>query len=131
MGHNPISWQSKKQSSVSRSSTKAEYKALSHCASDVIWIRLLLKDLHQFLSMPPLLHCDNLSALSLCSNPVFHTRIKHLDTDFHFVREKVQKKDLQVQYVPTAEQTADVLTKGLHGPAFFKHCCNLRIGHPT
>ena len=87
------------RSSVSRSSTEAEYKALAHCAADVAWIRLLLKDLHQFLSFPPLLHCDNLSALTLCANPVFHTRIKHLDTYFHFVREKVQKKDLLVQYV--------------------------------
>ena len=96
MGQNPVSWQSKKQSSVSRSSTEAEYKALAHCAADVVWIRLLLKDLHQFIFEPPLLHCDNLSALALCSNPVFHTRIKHLDIDFHFVREKVHRKDLQV-----------------------------------
>ncbi|XP_050111865.1 uncharacterized mitochondrial protein AtMg00810-like [Malus sylvestris] len=131
MGNNPISWQSKKQSSVSRSSTEAEYKALAHCVADMAWIHLLLKDLHQFLSYPPLLHCDNLSALALCANPVFHTRIKHLDTDFHFVCEKVQKKDLLVQYVPTEDQTADVFTKGLHGPAFYKHCCNLRIGYPT
>ncbi|CAN6689823.1 unnamed protein product [Malus baccata var. baccata] len=131
MGSNPISWQSKKQASVSRSSTEAEYKALAHCAADIVWIRLLLKDLHQFLSDPPLLQCDNLSALALCSNPVFHTRIKHLDTDFHFVREKVQRKDLQVQYVPTDHQTADILTKGLHGPAFVRHCCNLRLGYPS
>ncbi|CAN6698272.1 unnamed protein product [Malus baccata var. baccata] len=122
---------SKKQSSVSRSSTEAEYKALAHCAADIAWIRLLLKDLQQPLLVPPLLHCDNLSALALCANPVFHTRIKHLDTDFHFVREKVQKKDLMVQYVPTNDQTADVFTKGLHGPSFYKHCCNLSLGHPT
>ncbi|CAN6699275.1 unnamed protein product [Malus baccata var. baccata] len=131
LGHNPISWQSKKQASVSRSSTEAEYKSLAHCAADITWIRNLLRDLHQVLLEPPLIHCDNLSALALCSNPVFHTRIKHLDTDFHFIREKVQKKDILVQYVPTEEQTADILTKGLHSPVFFKHCCNLCLGPPA
>ncbi|XP_020412069.1 uncharacterized protein LOC109947077 [Prunus persica] len=114
LGNNPISWQSKKQTSVSRSSTEAEYKALAHSASEVSWIQQVLKDMHLFLATPPILHCDNLSALALSSNPVFHSRIKHLDTDFHFVRERVQRGDIHVQYVPTQEQVADVLTKGLH-----------------
>ncbi|KAM1579597.1 hypothetical protein ACFXTI_041509 [Malus domestica] len=131
MGQNMISWQSKKQSSVSKSSTEAEYKALAHCAADIAWVKLLLNDLHQFVLEPPLLHCDKLSALALCSNPVFHTRIKHLDTDFHFVRKKVQRKDLQVQYLSTEHQIADILTNGLHGPAFFRHCCNLKLGTPS
>ncbi|XP_068338942.1 uncharacterized protein [Pyrus communis] len=125
---NPISWQSKKQATISRSSTEAEYKALAHCASDVYWIRSLLKYVHQFLPLPPKLHCDNLSALALCSNPVFHSRIKHLDTDFHIVQEKVQKGDITVQYVPTEEQVADVFTKGLHSPIFVKHCLHLTLG---
>ncbi|KAM0982243.1 hypothetical protein ACFX2A_015487 [Malus domestica] len=131
LGSNPVSWQSKKQGSVSRSSTEAEYKALANAAADVAWIRLVLKDLHMFLPSVPLVHCDNLSTLALCSNPVFHTRIKHLDTDFHFVRERVQKGDLQVQYIPTEAQIADVLTKGLHSPLFVHHCSNLRLGYPS
>lgn len=73
----------KKQASVSRSSIEAKYKALTHCALDMVWIRLLLKDLHQFIDEPPLLHCDNLSALALCLNSVLYTRIKHFDIDFH------------------------------------------------
>ncbi|XP_070682523.1 uncharacterized protein [Malus domestica] len=72
LGVNPISWQSKKQSIVSRSYTEAEYKALAHCAADVFWIRSVFKDIHQYISVPPSLHCDNLSALALSSNPVFH-----------------------------------------------------------
>ncbi|CAL2238107.1 unnamed protein product [Prunus armeniaca] len=92
LGNNPISWQSEKQTSVSRSSTEAEYKALAHSAYEVSWIRQILKDMHFFLAAPPLLHCDNFSALALSTNPVFHSRIKHLDTDFHFVRERVQRK---------------------------------------
>ncbi|KAM1701493.1 hypothetical protein ACFXTN_024755 [Malus domestica] len=131
LGSNPVSWQSKKQGSVSRSSTDAEYKALANAAADVAWIRLVLKDLHMFLPSVPLVHCDNLSTLALCSNPVFHTRIKHLDTDFHFVRERVQKGDLQVHYIPTEAQIADVLTKGLHSPLFVHHCSNLRLGYPS
>ncbi|KAB2607785.1 hypothetical protein D8674_010953 [Pyrus ussuriensis x Pyrus communis] len=131
LSSNPVSWQSKKQGSVSRSSTEAEYKALANAAADVAWIRLVLKDLHIFLPSAPLLHCDNLSTLALCSNPVFHTRIKHLDTDFHFVRERVQKGDLGVQYILTEAQVADILTKGLHSPLFVHHCTNLRLGFPS
>ena len=84
--------------------------------------------MHQFLPSPPYLHCDNLSALAICSNPIFLSKIKHLDTDYHFVREKVQTNDLRVQYIPIEEQVADVLTKGLHSPIFVKHCHNLSLG---
>ncbi|CAL9006084.1 unnamed protein product [Prunus brigantina] len=128
LGSNPVSWQSKKQGSVSRSSTEAEYKALANASADVVWIRQLLVDLHVYLSEPPILYCDNLSALALSSNPIYHSRIKHLDIDFHFIRERVQRRDFLVQYIPTDEQVADVLTKGLHGPVFSKHCTNLRLG---
>ncbi|KAM1147908.1 hypothetical protein ACFX19_040240 [Malus domestica] len=128
LGTNPISWQSKKQSTVSRSSTEAEYKALAHCVADVFWIRSVFKDIHQYILVPPSLYCDNLSALALSSNPVFHSKIKHLDTDYHFVREKVQKRDLLVHYIPTEDQIADVFTKGLHSPIFQKHCRTLGLG---
>ena len=127
LGNNPISWQSKKQSSVSRSSTEAEYRALANTAADLAWVRQVLLDLKIFLPQPPTIHCDNLSALALSSNPVYHSRIKHLDIDFHFVRERVQKKDLFVQYIPTEEQVADIFTKGLHGPIFLRHCRNLQL----
>ncbi|KAB2635675.1 glucan endo-1,3-beta-glucosidase 7 [Pyrus ussuriensis x Pyrus communis] len=73
---------------------------------------------------------DNLSTLALSTNPVFHSRIKHLDTDYHFERKKVQKSDLLVQYVPTTNQVADVFTKELHIPVFVRHCYNLNLGVP-
>ncbi|XP_016648868.1 PREDICTED: uncharacterized mitochondrial protein AtMg00810-like [Prunus mume] len=130
LGHNPISWASKKQASVSRSSTEAEYRALAHCAAEVSWIRQLLCDLHMVIPEAPILHSDNLSALALSANPVLHSRIKHMDIDFHFIREKVQNKDLIVQYVSTDEQVADILTKGLHSPLFVKHCGNLSLSSP-
>ncbi|KAI5313376.1 hypothetical protein L3X38_042550 [Prunus dulcis] len=131
LGPNPISWQSKKQGSVSRSSTEAEYRALANTAADIAWIRQVLQDVKYFLPNPPVMYCDNLSALALSSNPVYHSRIKHLDIDYHFVREKVQKKDLLVQYVPTEEQVADVFTKGLHSPIFSRHCSHLRLRDVT
>lgn len=129
LGNNPISWQSKKQGSVSRSSTEAEYRALANTAADLAWIRQVLLDLKVCLPEPPTISCDNLSALALSSNPIYHSRIKHLDIDFHFVRERVQRNDLTVQYIPTEEQLADVFTKGLHSPVFLSHCANMRLGN--
>ena len=131
LGSNPISWQSKKQGSVSRSSTEAEYRSLANASAEIAWIRQILADLHVFLSEPPLLFCDNMSALALSSNPVFHSRIKHLDVNFRFVRERIQRKDFLVQYIPTDDQVADILTKGLHSPIFVKHCRNLSLGTLT
>ncbi|XP_050125670.1 uncharacterized mitochondrial protein AtMg00810-like [Malus sylvestris] len=125
VGNNLISWQSKKPNSVSRSSIEAEYKALAHTAVDITWVRYNLKDLNVFLPHPPVISCDNMSGISLSANLVFHSRIKHLDTYYHFVREKVQQSDLEVVYIPTNDQTANILTKGLHSPTFVKHCYNL------
>lgn len=85
---NPVSWQSKKQSSVFRSSTEDKYKTLAHCAADVSWLQNILKDLHVFVHSPPLIHCDDIYAFALSTNYIFHSRIKHLDTDFHFVHRK-------------------------------------------
>lgn len=131
LGNNPISWQSKRQNSVSRNSTEAEYKALVHTAANVAWVRNILKDLGVGLFTHPIIHCDNMSAIALSANHVFHSRIKHLDTDYHIVQERVQKGDLEVVYIPTHAQTADILTKGLHNHTFVRHCYNLKLGNPS
>ncbi|CAL9006148.1 unnamed protein product [Prunus brigantina] len=110
LGHNPISWAFKKEALVLRSSTEAEYRALAHCAAEISWIRQLLRNLHMVIPEAPVLHSDNLSALALSANPVLHSRIKHMEIDFHFIRERVQNKDLIVQYVSTDEQVDDILT---------------------
>ncbi|KAK9940035.1 hypothetical protein M0R45_016712 [Rubus argutus] len=127
LGACPVSWQSKKQGTVSRSSTEAEYRSLANTTAEISWIRHLLCDLQVRIPYAPLLKCDNMSALALASNPVFHSRIKHLDNDFHFVRERVQHNDLKLEYVSTKEQTTDILTKGLPSPLFQSHCTNLRL----
>ena len=90
-----------------------------------------MKDLNVFMPNPHVIYCDNKSAISLSANPVFHSRIKHLDTYYNFVRERVQQGDLDVVYVPTDDQAADILTIGLHGPTFNKHCYNLQLGNPS
>ena len=77
------------------------------------WIRTLLKDLGIYLSQPPILWCDNVSALAIASNPVFHARTKHIEIDFHFIRERVIRKDLVVKFVSTINQLADIFTKSL------------------
>ena len=74
---------------------------------------MLLCDFGIFLSTPPLLWCDNFSALAIASNPIFHTRTKHIEVDYHFVREKVLRKDLMVKYISSNNQLADIFTKGL------------------
>jgi histone deacetylase 1/2 len=127
LGLCPVSWQSKKQGTVSRSSTESEYRSLANTAAEISWLRHLLCDLKVQVPRAPLLKCDNLSAIALASNPVFHSKIKHLDNDFHFVRERVQRSDLCLEYVSTKEQTADILTKGLPSPIFRSHCINLRL----
>jgi hypothetical protein len=101
---------------VSRCSTEAEYRALAHCVADISWLQQLLCDLHVVIPEAPILHSDNLSALALSANLVFHSRIKYLDIDYHFIRERVQCKDLVVQYIPTDEHVEDIFTKGLHSP---------------
>ncbi|KAA0047933.1 putative mitochondrial protein [Cucumis melo var. makuwa] len=118
LGSNPISWYSKKQSTVSRSSTEAEYRSLATTTADLYWIRQLLCDLHVPLKTTPTLWCDNVFAISLVHNPVFHARTKHIEIDYHFVREKVFRKDISIRYISSNNQLVDILTKPLLSPTF-------------
>ena len=99
LGHSLITWSAKKQPTVSRSSTEVEYRALASVAAELCWIRMLLKYLGVFLCAAPILWCDNVSTLAIASNPVFHARIKHIEVDYHFVKERVLRHDLQVKFV--------------------------------
>jgi histone deacetylase 1/2 len=106
-----ISWSARKQPTVSRSSTEAEYKALANGTAEAIWVQSLLRELHVPQYRPPVLWCDNLGATYLTANPVFHARTKHIEVDFHFVREKVAQGALDVRFVSSADQVADAFTK--------------------
>ena len=111
VGPNLISWSSKKQPTVSRSSTEAEYKALANGAAEAIWVDSLLKELGVIQQRTPILWCDNLGATYLTANPVFHARTKHIEIDFHFVRECVAAGALEVRFISSNDQLDDVFTK--------------------
>ena len=113
LGSNLVSWSSKKQSTVSRSSTEAEYRALAHAASEVIWVQSLLAELQIKLSTIPIMWCDNQGAIALAYNPVYQAKTKHVELDIHFIRDRVASKEITMCYVPSEDQTADVLTKAL------------------
>ena len=86
LGNNLITWSSKKQTTVARSSTKAKYHSLAVGATELAWLRMLLCDFGVYLTSPLVIWCDNLSSISLALNPVFHARTKHVEIDYHFVR---------------------------------------------
>ncbi|GJX04226.1 ribonuclease H-like domain-containing protein [Tanacetum coccineum] len=107
-----VSWKSKKQNTLSKSLTEVEYKALASVTSEVIWILNFLKDLQIENLLPVSLYCDNNSAIKIDANPVFHERTKHLEIYLHFVREKVLEGVVKTVKLDSANQIADILTKG-------------------
>jgi hypothetical protein len=110
-GDNLVSWSSKKQPTVARSSTEAEYRAVAHATSESLWVQSLMREIGITLPQRPLLWCDNIGATYLTANPVFHARTKHVEIDYHFVREKVQQKTLEVRFISSKDQLVDGLTK--------------------
>jgi histone deacetylase 1/2 len=127
LGTNLISWSARKQATISRSSTEAEYRALANATTEVMWIQTLLMELGVHAPRAAKLWCDNLGAKYLSANPVFHARTKHIEVDYHFVRERVAKKLLDIEYVSTKDQVADGFTKLLpvRQLEMFKHNLNL------
>ncbi|XP_019089052.1 PREDICTED: uncharacterized protein LOC109127913 [Camelina sativa] len=113
LGGQPISWSAKKQKGVARSSTEAEYRAVANAASELMWICSLLSELGLSRTASPTIYCDNIGATYLCANPVFHSRMKHIAIDYHFIRELVSSGKLRVAHVSTKDQLADALTKPL------------------
>jgi hypothetical protein len=127
LGHNLISWSAKKQATVSRSSTKAEYKSLANAIAEIIWVKSVLHELRVKWSRPACLWCDNLGATYLTVNPVFHARTKHVEIDYHFVHEQVASMSLDVKFISTQDQVADGFTKPLSPGKlkFFQNNLNL------
>ena len=118
IGNSSVSWNSKKQSSTSRSSCESKYRALAQCSTEAIWIRRLLGELKLLDNKPTHLYCDNQSSIKLSYNPVFHERSKHFEIDFHFTRQKVEENVIKVEFIPSQEQPADILTKPLRRTNF-------------
>jgi len=113
LGDNLVSWSSKRQTTVSRSSAEAEYRAVAHVVAECCWLRQLLQELHIHIPLATVVYCDNVSAVYMTANPVHHRRTKHIEIDIHFVREKVALGQFRVLHVPSAHQFADIMTKAL------------------
>jgi hypothetical protein len=122
LGNGAVSWSSKRQPTVALSSCEAEYMAVTQCVKEAIWLQGLLgeigysgkdKDNVQLFG-------DNMGALALAQNPEYHARSKHIDVQWHFVREKIQEKLVTLNYLPTDRMVADGLTKPLGKEKFKK-----------
>lgn len=134
LGDNLISWSSKRQQTVSRSSAEAEYRDVANAVAEATWLRQLLIELHLPLQLATVVYCDNISAVYLSTNPVQHQRTKHIEIDLHFVRDQVAAGAVRVLHVPTSSQYADIFTKGLPSSLFteFRSSLNVRsIAVPT
>ncbi|WJZ84163.1 hypothetical protein VitviT2T_003782 [Vitis vinifera] len=110
---NLVTWRSKKQSMVARSSAEAEFRAMTQGICEGIWLNRLLEELRVPLKHPMVLYCDNQAAISIAKNPVHHDRTKHVEIDRHFIKEKIEEGVFKVSYTPTNCQTTDILTKAL------------------
>jgi len=115
-----FSWSSKKQSIVALSSCEAEYVPAASTVCETIWLRNLLVALKQPHQDSVMIHVDNKSAIKLAKNPVQHGRSKHIDTKFHFIREHVKHRTVELVYCHTLEQVADIFTKPLPFKSFMK-----------
>ena len=123
LGGGAVSWASKKQRSVSTSTTEAEYLALSMCSKHAVWIGELLREIGfpQYLgdcAWTTQLKGDNQSALALVKNPQVNDRTKHIDVAHHHIRDLQGKKKIQIDYIPTDQMVADGFTKPLRKPQF-------------
>jgi len=122
VGGNLVSWKSKKQSVVSRSTAEAEYRAMALGVAEMLWLRTLLIELKMDQGGQMKLWCDNNSAISIANNPVQHDRTKHVEIDRFFIKEKLDSGLLELEHVATKEQVADCLTKGLSSLDLTKFC---------
>ena len=132
LGDNLISWSSKRQATISRSSAEAEYHGVANAVAETSWLRNLLLELGCPTNKATFVYCDNISAVYMSSNPVQQQRTKHIDIDIHFVRDKVALGQIRVLHVPSSAQYADIFTKGLPPTLFteFRSSLNVRSSSP-
>jgi hypothetical protein len=128
LGTNLISWSARKQPTVSRSSTEAEYKSIANATAEIMWVQTMLRELGIPQPSTAMLWCDNLGATYLSANPVFHARTKHIEVDYHFVRERVARKQLDIRFISTRDQIADGFTKILSQQKLLDFQHNLNLG---
>jgi hypothetical protein len=127
VGGNLVTWRSKKQNVVARSTAEAEFRSMAHGICEVMWLKIILTELGLFQAKPLMLYCDNKAALDIAHNPVQHGRTKHIEIDRHFIKEKLDQGIICMPYVSSSNQLADMLTKGLPEKLFSRLCCKMGI----
>lgn len=130
-GDTLITWKSKKQVTVSLSSAEAEYRSMRRLVAELSWLSRLLHEVTITSVTPIPVKCDNLAAIYIAKNPVFHERIKHIEIDCHFVRHKLMEGLISLQHVPTKQQLADILTKPLTGIQHHSIMSKLGVSAPS
>ncbi|GJY19940.1 ribonuclease H-like domain-containing protein [Tanacetum coccineum] len=130
LGNNLLSWSSKGQPTLSRSSAEAEYRGVVNAVAETCWLRNLLRELHTPLSFATLVYCDNVNVVYLSCNPVQHQRTKHIEIDIHFVRDLVAAGQVRVLHVPSRYQFADIFIKGLPLTLFEEFRSSLSVRCP-
>ena len=118
VGGNLVTWRSKKQKVVARSSAEVEFRGMSHGVCELLWLEKLLRDLRFKPKGAMNLHCDNKAAIEIAHNPVQHDRTKHVEIDRHFIKEKLDAEIIMFPFVRSEDQLADVLTKAVSNNVF-------------
>ncbi|GJQ93273.1 retrovirus-related pol polyprotein from transposon TNT 1-94 [Tanacetum coccineum] len=114
-----VCWSAKKQQSVAMSSSESEYVDAAGCCASILWMKSQLSDYDIHYKMVPIF-CDNTSAIAISNNPVLHSRTKHIDIKYHFIRDHILKRDIELHFILTKYQLVDICTKPLDEPTFIK-----------
>ncbi|GJS91789.1 hypothetical protein Tco_0774425 [Tanacetum coccineum] len=124
LGGKLVCWSAKKQQSVDMSSAEAEYVVTTRCCANILWMKSQLSDNDIIYEKVPIF-CDNTSAIAISNNPVLHSRTKHIDIRYHFMRDHILKGDIELHFILTQYQLADIFTKPLDEPTFKRLICKL------
>jgi len=127
LGKSLVSWKSKKQITVARSSAEAKYRSMAAATCELSWLRFLLRDLCVEHPQPTGLFCDNQATLHIAANPMYNEHTKVIKIDCHIIRERIQRGEIKTSYVRIGEQLADLFTKPLRAPIFYTHLSKLGI----